>query len=53
MNVGGAKILIATSQKRGVRRFVYTSSASVVFAGKNIENGTEDLPYAGPELGTR
>lgn len=51
VNVGGARNLIEASQKKGVQRFIFTSSASVVFAGNNIENGTEDLPYAGPELG--
>ena len=28
------------------QRLVLTSSASVVYEGKDIENGTEDLPYA-------
>ena len=29
-----------------LQRLVLTSSASVVYEGKDIENGTEDLPYA-------
>jgi len=29
-----------------VQRLVLTSSASVVYEGKDIVNGTEDLPYA-------
>ena len=29
-----------------LQRVVLTSSASVVYEGKDIENGTEDLPYA-------
>lgn len=28
------------------QRLVLTSSASVVYEGKDIENGSEDLPYA-------
>lgn len=30
----------------GVGRLVLTSSASVVYEGKDIKNGTEELPYA-------
>lgn len=29
-----------------LQRFVLTSSASVVYEGKDIKDGTEDLPYA-------
>ena len=29
-----------------LQRLVLTSSASVVYEGKDIVNGTEDLPYA-------
>jgi len=29
-----------------IQRLVLTSSASVVYEGKDIVNGTEDLPYA-------
>ena len=29
-----------------VQKLVLTSSASVVYEGKDIENGDEDLPYA-------
>lgn len=29
-----------------VQKLVLTSSASVVYEGKDIKNGTEDLPYA-------
>ena len=28
------------------QRLVLTSSASVIYEGKDIKNGTEDLPYA-------
>ena len=28
------------------QKFVLTSSASVVYEGKNIKNGSESLPYA-------
>lgn len=29
-----------------MQRLVLTSSASVVYEGKDIENGSEELPYA-------
>ena len=29
-----------------LQKLVLTSSASVVYEGKDIENGSEDLPYA-------
>lgn len=46
VNVTGTETLIAACQDAGVTRVVLTSSASVVYEGKDIENGTEDLPYA-------
>jgi len=47
VNLGGTNNLLAASQAAGVRRFVYVSSASVVYEGKDIENGDERLGYAG------
>ncbi|XP_013378832.1 sterol-4-alpha-carboxylate 3-dehydrogenase, decarboxylating [Lingula anatina] len=46
VNVDGTKILIAACKQAGVKRLVLTSSASVVYEGKDIKNGTEELPYA-------
>ncbi len=45
INVGGTESLLEACRKEGVRRFVYTSSASVVYAGADIEGGDETLPY--------
>ena len=46
MNVGGTHTLLEACQEAGVGRLVLTSSASVVYEGRDIQNGTEDLPYA-------
>jgi nucleoside-diphosphate-sugar epimerase len=46
VNLGGTENLLAASRAAGVRRFVYVSSASVVYEGKDIENGDERLGYA-------
>jgi nucleoside-diphosphate-sugar epimerase len=45
VNVRGTKQLIESCRKNGVKHLVFTSSASVVFAGKSIINGDESLPY--------
>lgn len=44
-NTLGTKYLINACQKKGVKNFVYTSTASVVFDAVPIENGDESLPY--------
>lgn len=46
VNLGGTRNLLAAAREAGVRRFVYVSSASVVYQGRDIENGDESLPYA-------
>jgi sterol-4alpha-carboxylate 3-dehydrogenase (decarboxylating) len=46
VNHGGTRNLLEASRAAGVRRFVYVSSASVVYQGKDIENGDESLPYS-------
>ncbi len=46
VNLGGTERLLAAARAAGVKRFVYVSSASVVYQGRDIENGNEDLPYA-------
>jgi len=45
VNVGGTENLLHAGQAAGVKRFVYTSSNSVVMGGQNIAGGDETLPY--------
>nr|XP_027788954.1 short-chain dehydrogenase/reductase family 42E member 1 [Marmota flaviventris] len=45
VNVGGTDNLLLACQRRGVPRFVYTSTFNVVFGGQVIRNGDESLPY--------
>jgi 3beta-hydroxy-delta5-steroid dehydrogenase/steroid delta-isomerase len=45
VNVGGTENLVHGGQAAGVKRFVYTSSNSVVMGGENIAGGGETLPY--------
>ena len=44
-NVTGTQNVIAACKKHGVRRLVYTSTPSVVHAGKDVEGANESLPY--------
>ena len=46
VNLGGTENLLRAAQHYGIPRFVYVSSAGVVYEGKDIENGDESLPYA-------
>lgn len=45
VNVGGTENLVHAGQAAGAKRFVYTSSNSVVMGGQNIPGGDETLPY--------
>jgi 3beta-hydroxy-Delta5-steroid dehydrogenase / steroid Delta-isomerase len=45
VNVDGTKNLVHAAQAAGVKRFVYTSSNSVVMGGQPIAGGDETLPY--------
>ena len=45
VNVGGTENLVHAGQTAGVKRFVYTSSNSVVMGGKRVAGGDETLPY--------
>ncbi len=45
VNVGGTENLVNAGQAAGVKRFVYTSSNSVVMGGQTIPGGDETLPY--------
>ena len=47
-NVVGTEMLIAACLATGVPKLVFTGSPSVVFDGKDQENGTSALPYADP-----
>ncbi|XP_060105692.1 sterol-4-alpha-carboxylate 3-dehydrogenase, decarboxylating [Heteronotia binoei] len=46
VNYLGTKVVIEACKEAGIQKLVLTSSASVVFEGTDIKNGTEDLPYA-------
>jgi nucleoside-diphosphate-sugar epimerase len=46
VNLGGTENLLRAAQHHKIPRFIYVSSAGVVYEGKDIENGDESLPYA-------
>ena len=46
VNLGGTENMLAAAKANGAQRFIYISSGSVVYEGKDIENGDESLPYA-------
>jgi sterol-4alpha-carboxylate 3-dehydrogenase (decarboxylating) len=46
VNYEGTLNIIELCKSQKIQRLVLTSSASVVYEGKDIENGTEALPYA-------
>lgn len=46
INVDGTTNLLDAAQQAGVKRFIYTSTPSVVSYASDIENGQPDLPYA-------
>lgn len=46
VNVTGTENVLAACRGHGVRRLVFTSTPSVVHAGRDIEGGDESLPYA-------
>jgi nucleoside-diphosphate-sugar epimerase len=45
VNVQGTQNLLHACQAQGVRRLVHISSPSVVFAGRDLHQATESLPY--------
>ncbi|KAL2918769.1 erg26, C-3 sterol dehydrogenase [Polyrhizophydium stewartii] len=45
VNVDGTKNVIRACVQAGVSKLVFTSSASVIFNGKDLINGNEELPY--------
>ncbi len=46
VNVDGTHVLLEAARAEGVKRFVYVSSASVVYEGRDMEGGDESLRYA-------
>jgi nucleoside-diphosphate-sugar epimerase len=44
-NVAGTENVLAACRRWGIRRLVYTSSPSVVFAGRDMEGVDESAPY--------
>ena len=45
VNIEGTKNVIEQAQKHGVRKFIWTSSASVVFDGSDQDGVDETYPY--------
>jgi nucleoside-diphosphate-sugar epimerase len=45
-NVEGTRVLLDACRDAGTRRFVFTSTPSVVHTGADIAGGDESLPYA-------
>ncbi|KAL4648862.1 sterol-4-alpha-carboxylate 3-dehydrogenase, decarboxylating [Arapaima gigas] len=46
VNMDGTCTVLQACREAGVQKLVLTSSASVVFEGRDIKDGKEDLPYA-------
>ena len=46
VNLGGTENMLEGARQNAVPRFIYISSGSVVYEGKDIENGDESLPYS-------
>lgn len=46
VNLGGTRSMMRACWAQGVPKLVYVSSGSVVYEGKDIENGDESLPYS-------
>ena len=51
-NTIGTQNLLEACKKHNLKTFIYTSSPSVCFAGKDILGADESLPYASPPLCT-
>lgn len=45
INVEGTKNVLRAAQEVGAKRFIYTSSNSVVIGGEHISGGDENMPY--------
>lgn len=47
VNLNGTEHVLAACRASGISKLVYISSASVVYEGRDIENGDETLGYSG------
>jgi sterol-4alpha-carboxylate 3-dehydrogenase (decarboxylating) len=45
VNVNGTRAVISAAQKVGVKKLVFTSSAGMVFEGKDLKGADETEPY--------
>lgn len=45
INVGGTLNLLRAAKSNGVKKFIYTSTPSVVGYFKDVENGQQNIPY--------
>ncbi|EIW79981.1 hypothetical protein CONPUDRAFT_126428 [Coniophora puteana RWD-64-598 SS2] len=50
VNVSGTRNVVNACASRGVKKMVYTSTASVVFSGKDQHNVNETAPYGNPHV---
>ncbi len=50
VNVDGTSNVLEACRKQRVRKLIYTSSPSVVFGHRPLENANEDTPYPGSYL---
>lgn len=50
INFEGSKNLVTLAQKAGVKKFIYTSTPSVVFGEGDLLGADESTPYAGKHL---
>jgi len=50
VNVTGTNNVLEACHENKVKQLIFTSSSSVVFNGKDIHNGNEDLPYCKPHM---
>ncbi|EIW79993.1 hypothetical protein CONPUDRAFT_91182 [Coniophora puteana RWD-64-598 SS2] len=50
VNIIGTRNIVQAAISKGITKLVYTSTASVVFAGKDQHNVNETAPYANPHV---
>eukprot|EP01111_Echinosteliopsis_oligospora_P000288 TRINITY_DN10273_c0_g1_i1.p1 TRINITY_DN10273_c0_g1~~TRINITY_DN10273_c0_g1_i1.p1 ORF type:complete len:145 (+),score=48.84 TRINITY_DN10273_c0_g1_i1:63-497(+) len=50
VNVEGTRNLLELSAELGVKKFIHTSSSSVVFEGKDLKGVDETTPYASKHI---
>ncbi|KAJ3022033.1 erg26, C-3 sterol dehydrogenase [Thoreauomyces humboldtii] len=52
VNYEGTRTILEACRKEGVKKLVYTSSASVTYNGQDLRNGTEKDPYCTTHMDT-